>query len=52
MAKRRKSGLDQALEVAAKLPWKVSLDLAPISSVGLFHLRLDRLYNLYYLLRK
>lgn len=31
MARRRKSGLDQAIEVAAMLPWKVSAALAPIA---------------------
>lgn len=31
MARRRKSGLDQAIEVTAKLPWKLSVLLAPIS---------------------
>lgn len=35
MARRRKSGLDQALELAAKLPWKVSVALAPVSYVVL-----------------
>lgn len=30
MARRRKSGLDQALDLAAKLPWKVSVALAPV----------------------
>lgn len=29
MARRRQSGLDQAIEVAAMLPWKVSVALAP-----------------------
>lgn len=31
MARRQKKGLDQVIEVAVKLPWKLSVALAPIS---------------------
>lgn len=41
MARRRKSGLDQALDLAAKLPWKVSVALAPASYV-LLHIFAER----------
>lgn len=41
MAQRRKSNLDQAFDLAAKLPWKVSVALAPVSYV-LLHIFAER----------
>jgi restriction system protein len=37
MARRRKSGIDLAFQPAAKLPWKVSVVLAPVS-YGVLHI--------------